>query len=368
MLVSRIIFILLLGVVGYFAFKSIRSILFNIRLGKPYAWAANAKPNGFKNMILVALGQQKMFARWIPAILHLFIYAAFIFTQIDLIEQVIDGVTGSHRSLMHILGGIYPLLISWIEILSVLAFVATIIFLTRRNLLRLPRFKSPEMKGWPFTDANLILMGEILLIIGIFLLNGADKTLQDQFPEKFHDTGYFAITSWLGPMILGGLSEMTLINIMHFGWWLHILVVISFLLYLPISKHLHIILAFPNTYFAPKAPRGEMENMPAIENEVKSMLGLPINEPTENVTMDFGAHDIFQLSQKNLLDAYTCTECGRCTSVCPANLTGKKLSPRKIMMDTRDRMELVGKNLHSNPDKYKSDQSDVDNKFQYVDG
>jgi len=272
-----------------------------------------------------------------------------------LIEIFVDGFFGVHRFFAAKLGGFYTLVISLIEILSVGAFIGTIIFLARRNLLKLPRFHSKEMKGWPFKDANIILFLEILLIIGIFSMNGADKVLQGLRPHHFHHTGAFAISSWFGPAAFGNLSEGTLMGLERFGWWLHILVVYAFLNYLPKSKHLHLLLAFPNTYYAKLTPPGQMENMPEIMNEVKMMMGLVEDSgelPPEDELPEFGANDISSLTWRDLLAAYTCTECGRCTSECPANETGKVLSPRKIMMDVRDRVEEVANNLASGNESF----------------
>ena len=345
---SQIIFLVLTAVVFLIAFKQFGAIYQNIKLGKDEEISGDAGWR-WKNVLLVAFGQQKMFKRFIPAILHFFIYAAFLMTQIELIEIFIDGIGGVHRFFAGPLGGLYTFIISFIEILSVLAFVATIVFLWRRNILKLPRFWKPEMIGWPKLDGNLILVGELLLLVGIFSMNGADTLLQQIDPTHFPDTGDLAISSWLGPALFGGFDVSTLHLIERFGWWLHIIVVFGFITYLPFSKHLHIFLAFPNVYFSRKRSRGEIENMPEIMNEVKSMMGLVEDngvEMSEEIP-EFGSKDIFDLSWKSILEAYTCTECGRCTSVCPANMTGKKLSPRKVMMDIRDRAEEVGKNLKS---------------------
>ncbi|MEZ5044209.1 MAG: (Fe-S)-binding protein [Saprospiraceae bacterium] len=331
------------------------------------------RAKSISNVMLVAFGQQKMFKRWIPALLHFFIYAAFLFTQIELIEIFIDGIFGVHRFFAPILGGFYTFIISFIEVLSILAFVGTILFLARRNLLKLPRFHKPEMKGWPTLDANLILLFEIILLTGIFSMNGADTLLQKMDPTHYTATGNLAISSWLAPALFGGLEEGSLVLLERFGWWLHILMVFVFLNYLPTSKHLHIILAFPNTYFAKQNSRGEMENMDAIMNEVKSMMGLDENGASADAAMEeelpaFGANDVFTLSWKNLLDAYSCTECGRCTSVCPANLTGKKLSPRKIMMDIRDRADEIGKKLDTKSADFAKDKEKPLSKDNYEDG
>ncbi|GIV31093.1 MAG: hypothetical protein KatS3mg029_0444 [Saprospiraceae bacterium] len=226
----------------------------------------------WRNMLLVAFGQKKMFKNWIAALLHLFIYTAFLITQVELIEILYDGLTGHHRAFAQALGGFYTFVISFIEVLSLLALVATVAFLWRRNVLKLPRFHKPEMKGWPFRDANLILWGEILLIIGIFCMNGADKVLQSMGAAGYHETGAFVVSSWLGPALFGGLEQGTLVVIERFGWWLHILVVYAFLNYLPISKHLHILLAFPNTFYARLTPRGQLRPMPEVQREVAAML------------------------------------------------------------------------------------------------
>lgn len=345
-MLQPIIFAIITAAAFYVAGRNFLKIRRNILLGKDEPTTGDAATR-WRNVLLIAFGQKKMFDRWVPAIFHFFIYAAFLLTQIELIEIFVDGFTGSHRVFSGALGGFYTFIISLIEVLSVLAFVATVIFLSRRNLLKLSRFQKPEMKGWPSKDANLILFGEILLLTGIFSMNGADTVLQSVGAVHYPQAGPFAVSSWLGPMLFGGLAEGTLVAIERFGWWLHILTVYGFLVYLSISKHLHIILAFPNTFYARINPRGEVANMPEIQREVASMMN-PEAAPTEpqpEVELSFGANDVTKLRWQDLLAAYTCTECGRCTSVCPANLTGKKLSPRKIMMDVRDRLEEVGRNM-----------------------
>jgi len=338
----------------------------NIRLGKAENLHLNPAES-WRNVLLISLGQKKMFKNWIPAVFHFFIYAAFLMTQVELIEIFIDGIFGEHRFFADKLGGFYTFIISFIEILSVLAFVATIIFLARRNILKVKRLDAYELKGWPQRDANIILGLEIVLLVGIFSMNGADTVLQSIDPTHYKDTGNLAVSSWLGPALFGGLSENALHGVERFGWWLHILTVFAFLNYLPISKHMHIILAFPNTYFAKQQPRGEMDNMPEIMQEVKSMMGLA--EATDTTEMsEFGANDVFSMTWKNVLDAYSCTECGRCTAACPANITGKKLSPRKIVMNIRDRAEEVGRNLDSKKDEFKKDASLPLSKENYQDG
>lgn len=344
-MLSTIAFLLVAGLSGWYAYQGFSRVWRNIHLGKPEATTGDVSAR-WKNVLLVAFGQQKMFKNWIPAVLHLFIYVAFVVTQVELLEIFVDGVFGTHRFFALYLGGLYTFVISSIEVLSVLAFVATLAFLARRNVLNISRFRKPELRGFPMRDANLILLGEIVLIVGIFCMNGGDKVLQARGVEHYHLTGNFAVSTWLGPLLFGGLSDAAVIAIERFGWWLHIFTVFGFLCYLPYSKHLHIILAFPNTWYANLAPKGQMTNMPEIQREVRIMMGL--DQPDPNAPADlpeFGANDVFSLSWKNILQAYSCTECGRCTAACPANTTGKLLSPRKVMMDVRDRAEEVGRAL-----------------------
>ncbi|NBC07830.1 MAG: 4Fe-4S dicluster domain-containing protein [Bacteroidetes bacterium] len=369
-MLQQIAFILISGLAFYFAWRGFSRVRRNILLGQDEEISGDTGQR-WRNVLLVAFGQNKMFKRWIPAVLHFIIYAAFVITQVELIEIFIDGASGEHRFFADKLGGFYTFVIGFIEVLSLLTFFATIIFLARRNLLKLPRFKKPEMKGWPSLDGNLILIFEIILLTGIFTMNGTDVVLQQMDPEHFKDTGTLAVSSWLGPALFGGMSEGTLIVLERVGWWLHFSMVLVFLNYLPYSKHLHILLAFPNTYYARLKPRGAMDNMPAITKEIKSMMDP--DAAMEEVDMDeelpeFGANDVFTLSWKNIMDAYSCTECGRCTAVCPANITGKKLSPRKVMMDIRDRAEEVGINIESGHEQYAADKSQPVSKDNYDDG
>ena len=345
---QQIIFLLLIVGVAYLGYTRYARVYQNIQLGKAYSPTGSVAER-IKNVVLIALGQKKMFKNFIPAIFHFFIYAAFLLTQIELIEIILDGITGNHRLFANSLGGLYTLIINLIEILSFLALIATFVFLYRRNLLKVLRLVKSELNGWPKLDANYILLGELLLVGAIFTMNGADAILQELQPSHYPDTGPLAFSSRLGPLLFGGFSEQSLVILERVGWWSHILVVFGFILYLPVSKHLHIFLAFPNVYFTGIKPRGEMTNMPEIMQEVKSMFGLVEGaEADVNAELpQFGAKDIPDLSWKNILDAYSCTECGRCTSACPANITGKKLSPRKIMMDVRDRAETIGKGLET---------------------
>lgn len=353
-MIQSIFFILITAFIASKAISKYKSIYRNINLGKDEQIIAS--PNRLRNMIYFALGQKKMFDRPIVGIFHLFIYTAFIITQIELIEVFVDGISGNHRIFASLLGGFYTLIINSIEVLSILALVATFIFLYRRNILKLIRFQKPEMKGWPTMDANIILLGEITLVIGIFLMNSSDQVLQKIDPSHYVQTGRFYLSSLISENMLSNFPKDWLVLFERFGWWLHYLTVLGFVLYLPYSKHLHIFLAFPNAYFSRISPRGEMGTMPAIENEVRGMIGLEIKNPDVIAPTNFGAKDIFDLSWRNLMEAYSCTECGRCTSVCPANLSGKKLSPRKIMMDIRDRMEEVGTKL----DKLNSQAKEFD--------
>lgn len=325
---------------GFFAFN-LRKIAQNIHLGQA-ADRSDNKSERWRTMLLVALGQKKMFSRPIPALLHLALYAAFVITQIELIEILVDGLSGSHRFFQDGLGTFYTFMISFIEVLSVLAFVGTLAFLARRNMLKLPRLNMKELAGWPTQDANLILIMEIVLISFIFTMNGADEVLQ----SYAGNSNGFAISSWLGPILFDGKSTHTLHTLEQIGWWGHIIMVFGFMNYLPYSKHLHIFMAFPNTYYSKLEPKGQFTNMQSVTNEVKLMLD-PNADPYAAAPADatparFGAKDVTDLTWKNLMDAYSCTECGRCTSACPANTTGKLLSPRKIMMDTRDRMVELG--------------------------
>lgn len=355
-MVSIIAFILLCLVGFGFFTINVRKIRANILLGRDLDRTDN-KSERWKIMTLVALGQKKMFARPIPAFLHLALYAAFVITQIELIEIIADGISGSHRMFRSSLGEFYTFLVSFIEILSVLAFVATIAFLSRRNLLKLPRLNMKELAGWPKKDANMILLMEITLICFIFMMNGADEVLYSQGLSHAENLGDgslgFSVSSWLGPILFGGVSEHGLHLIERIGWWGHIFMVFSFLNYLPYSKHLHIVLAFPNTWYSNLNKKGRFTNLESVTKEVRLMMDPnadPYAAPAEGDAepVRFGAKDVTDLTWKNLLDAYSCTECGRCTSSCPANITGKLLSPRKIMMDTRDRLVEVGDGIRKN--------------------
>ena len=321
---------------------------------------ADNKGDRLKTMILVAFGQQKMFSRPIPAILHFFLYSAFIITQIELIEIVVDGISGSHRIFRESLGGLYTFAVSFIEILSVLAFIGTIAFLSRRNLLKVPRLVKSELNGWPKLDANLILIGEITLICFIFMMNGADEVLYSRglsHATNLNDGSLgLTVSKHVGPLLFGGMSESALHIVERVGWWGHILMVFGFLNYLPFSKHLHIVLGFPNTYYSNLKPKGEFTTLDSVTDVVAPNFDPAYVAKTDpNNPVRFGVKDVQDLNWKNLMDAYSCTECGRCTSACPQNITGKALSPRKIMMDTRDRLEEVGKNIDKNKGTFVDD-------------
>ena len=356
--IQQIFFLIVLILVAVLATRWYGRIIRNIRLGKD--WQPQGSENQrWRQMLLIGLGQKKMFKNPLAALLHLAIYVAFLLTQIELIEILIDGIFGTHRVFATSLGGFYTFTIGTIEILSVLALVATIIFIWRRNIKKVARFQQVEMAGWPSWDANLILVGEIILIVGIFLMNGTDAVLQNHDAAHYPSTGFLPVSGFFGPLVFGNWDPNLLVFLERLGWWLHILTVFAFLLYLPTSKHLHILFAFPNTYYGRIEPKGKMTNMPEVMHEVQSMMGIgdpQASESTDEIP-EFGAKDVFDLNWKNLMDAYTCTECGRCTAECPANLTGKKLSPRKVMMDVRDRLAEVGGKLASGNSKFISSEN-----------
>jgi heterodisulfide reductase subunit C len=318
----------------------------NIYLGKAEDLSDQSSKR-WRNLLLLALGQKKMFKNKPVAVMHLIIYAGFIIINIEVLEIVMDGLLGTHRVFLGPLGDAYSFLINFFEILAIGVIVVCIAFLVRRNGMKLKRFVSNDLNGWPRSDANYILIAEIILMSLFLLMNTMDRALQLQGNEHYRNTGNFVISSLLVPFF-SGLSATSLLVIERSSWWIHIVGIFSFLNYLPYSKHLHIILAFPNAYYARLHPNGQMDNMPNVQNEVKYMMEPALAPTGESPIMKFGAKDVFDLSWKNLLDAYSCTECGRCSTACPANQTGKMLSPRKIMMDTRDRLQAAGKNIHTN--------------------
>lgn len=346
-LVQQILFVLLtIAAIWVFASK-VKFISRNIKLGRDEELKPDAER--WKNVLLMAFGQKRMFDKPLVALLHFAVYAGFIIINIEILEIILDGIFGTHRLFASYLGNTYSFVINFFEVLAFLVLTACAIFLIRRNIVRVRRLNMKELNGWPRSDANYILIFEIVLMTLFLVMNAADRNLQLRSHEHYNDVGAFWISSIISPLFQN-LSEQTLIAIERGAWWLHIAGVFVFLNYLPYSKHLHIILAFPNTYYARLQPQAKMTNMPDIQKEVLYAMQ-PETVPTDGSQEEkknFGAKDVFDLSWKNLLDAYTCTECGRCTAACPASQTGKLLSPRKIMMDTRDRMEEVGNNIDKN--------------------
>ncbi len=348
-MISQVIFILVTAVAVFLFVKKWKEIYRNIHLGRKEKIKGNGAQR-WRNVLLLAFGQKKMFKKPTVGLLHFVVYAGFIIVNIELLEIILDGTLGTHR-LFAQAGYLYTLLINAFEMLALLVVVACALFLVRRNILRVKRLASSELDGWPKTDANLILVTEILLMSAFLKMNAVDTLLQARGVPGYAEvhSGSFLVSQWLHP-VLSAFNNATLMFTERFCWWFHITGIYAFAIYLAYSKHLHIILAFPNAYYARLHPQAEMKNMPEIQQEVLYAME-PDRVPTDAETTGnkaFGAKDIFDLSWKNLLDAYSCTECGRCTAVCPASITGKKLSPRLIMMKTRDRAEEVGRNINHN--------------------
>jgi len=346
-MISQICFTILLGIMIFLIRKRVVFIARNIRLGRDTV-ISDRKSERWQNMFLMALGQKKMFDRPLVGIMHLVIYAGFFLINIEVLEIVLDGLFGTHRIFLPLLGSFYPVLISLFEILAVGVILVCIVFLARRNVVSIPRFQSSDLNKFPRLDANLILISEILLMKAFLGMNVADAILQSRGVEHYSATGPFLISDSFR-FLIESWSTGNLIIYERIVWWLHITGILGFALYVTYSKHLHIALAFPNTFFARLNPLGEIPNMDDITTEVKIALGLAQDNGTPPATGSFGAKDATDLSWKHLMDAYSCSECGRCTSVCPANLTGKKLSPRKIMMDVRDRITDIGEALDKDP-------------------
>jgi len=349
--IASIVFILLIGAASWLFARNIMRVRRNILLGKGEV-INDRQSERWAVMTRVALGQSKMVVRPIAGFLHIIVYAGFVIINIEVLEIIIDGIFGTHR-VLSFMGGFYDFLIGSFEWLALGVWVACAIFLVRRNIIKLKRFVQKELDGWPKSDANLILFTEIALMSAFLLMNAADWALQQRGHPHYPIAGSFPVSSalagWFGVF---QLHSSFLILIERVCWWFHIIGILAFLNYLPYSKHLHILLAFPNTWYSKLKPKTEIANMERVTGEVKSMLDPSVAPPEmaaprmvagHEVADRFGAKDVFDLSWKSLMDAYSCTECGRCTSECPANLTGKLLSPRKIMMDTRDRVEEVGK-------------------------
>ncbi len=352
--IENLIFIVALAA-GVFLFsRNAGKIIRNIKLGRKLDRSDNSTER-WKIMTRVALGQSKMVVRPVAAILHLFVYVGFVIINLEVLEIIIDGVFGTHRIFAPMLGGFYDFLIASFEILAFLVIFAVVVFYIRRNIIHIARFRMKELVGWPKNDANLILLIEVLLMSAFLTMNAADQILQARGAEHYPQAGSYPISSMLTGLF-DSWSTGSIMMYERFAWWFHILGILAFLNYLPYSKHFHIILAFPNVYFSNLRPKGEINNMQAVTNEVKLMLdpSAPVPEASAE-PVKFGAKDVQDLSWKNLLDAYTCTECGRCSDSCPANRTGKLLSPRAIMMKTRDRLEEVGKNIDANGGTFKDD-------------
>ena len=351
-----IFLIILITGIGYFS-KNVKKLIRNINLGRG-EMPADEKPERLKNMARIALGQTKMVVRPIAGLLHVIVYLGFIIINIEVLEIIIDGIFGTHRVFAP-LGKIYNILIASFEVLALLVILAVVIFWLRRNFIRIKRFIKPEMKGWPKMDANLILYIELVLMALFLTMNAADYQLQLMDTPHYTKAGLFPVSQFI-TSIFDGMSVNSVMLIERTAWWLHIVGILAFLNYLYYSKHLHILLAFPNTYYGKLTAPGQFDNLEAVTKEVKLMMDPnadPFAAPAEDAPPPdkFGASDVMDLSKVQLLNAYTCTECGRCTSECPANLTGKKLSPRKIMMDTRDRLEEVGSNMDANKGKFIED-------------
>lgn len=348
--------IILIASIAFFR-RNVLRLIRNIKLGKE---APLVKDNAqrWKNMALIALGQSKMVVRPVSGLMHIFVYVGFVIINIEVLEIIIDGLLGTHRIFAG-LGPVYDFLIASFEILALLVIVAVVVFWIRRNIIRVRRFIKPEMKGWPKRDADMILYIELVLMFLFLTMNATDAQLQSLNVEGYAQAGAFPVSQYLVPLF-EGMEASRVVMLERGAWWLHIVGILVFLNYLYYSKHLHILLAFPNTFYGKLNPKGQLDNLESVTKEVRLMMD-PNADPFAAPPADapppekFGASDVMDLKWTQLLSAYTCTECGRCTSECPANQTGKKLSPRKIMMDTRDRLEEVGKNMDANGGEFKDD-------------
>lgn len=355
-MISSIVFIFLLIATIVIFYLKVRSISREIKLGKPQKISDN-KTKRWKLMLKVAIGQLKMVKRPVSAIMHIFVYVGFIIVNIEMLEILIDGVGGTHR-FFSFTGSLYPILISTFELFGLAVIIGCVVFLMRRNVLRVNRFWNKEMKLWPRTDANIILITELFLMSAILLMNASDCILQSRGESHYTQVGSFLLSGMIQPLLVN-MSDEALVFTERFCWWFHITGVFAFLNYIPYSKHFHVFLSFPNVYYSKLEPAGKMDNMPSITKEIKMMLSGVSEPPSEGEEEigQFGAKDCRDFSWKTLMDAYTCTECGRCTSSCPANMTGKKLSPRKVVMDVRDRLEFIGKNVRKNGSEWSDDKS-----------
>jgi heterodisulfide reductase subunit C len=357
-MISQLTFLLLLSAGTFFFGRKVHFIQKNIRLGRAVD-LNDQKWNRLKTMARVALGQGKMTARPVAGVMHILIYLGFIIINIEILEIVLDGLLGTHRIFAQPLGPFYDFLIGFFEYLAAGVLLACVVFFIRRNAMAIARLRSPELAGWPSLDANIILVVEVLLMFAFLSMNAADYIAQSRDLPHYVDAGSFPVSQWLVPLY-EGLSNTGIVLLERGMWWFHIAGVLAFLVYVPYSKHFHIILAFPNTYYSDLTPTGSMNNMASVTREVQLMMDPssdPYAAPAENeeAPAPFGAKDATDLSWKQLMESYSCTECGRCTSECPANQTGKLLSPRKIMMDTRDRIEEIGTVRDANGGSWKPD-------------
>lgn len=357
-MIAQVLFVIIAAVATYFFVKNLKTIRRNILLGKDVDLSDN-QPERWKTMLKVAFGQTKMAARPVPFVLHLIVYVGFVLINIEVLEILIDGIFGTHR-VLSVLGSVYNLAIGFFEVLAFGVLVACVIFLTRRYVVKLARFQSPELQGQPNKDATTILIIEIVLMAALLKMNAADQLLQARGADHYINAGSFPISSWLMVPLFSGLSDGALVFIERAAWWFHIIGIFAFMNYLPFSKHFHIIMAFPNTFYSNLKPKGVLNNMASVTQEVKLMLDPSAATPEGyQPPTSFGVKDVQDLTWKNLMDAYTCTECGRCTSSCPQNITGKLLSPRKIVMNVRDRLEEVGKNMDANNGTFVDDNKNL---------
>lgn len=347
-IVAQIIFFVALSAAILLFTRKIKRIRRNILLGKDLDRTDN-KAQRWKTMLRVAFGQSKMGSRPVAAIMHLFIYVGFVLINIEVLEIILDGLLGTHRLFQPLLGSFYGFLIGFFEILAVLVLVSCVVFLARRYIVKVPRLVAKELDGWPVKDATNILIIEVILMLALFVMNATDKPFQES-------VNYALPVSSSLAGLFNGMSDSALVLVERSAWWFHILGILAFLNYLPFSKHFHIIMAFPNTWYSNLEAPGSFSNMEAVTTEVKLMMD-PSAAPPANYEppTSFGVKDVQELSWKNIMDSYSCTECGRCTSVCPANITGKLLSPRKVMMATRDRAEEIGKNMDANSGNFVDD-------------
>ncbi|MDB5192594.1 MAG: (Fe-S)-binding protein [Segetibacter sp.] len=346
LIVQQILFVLVVAAAIWFFATNAQKIRRNILLGRHHE-VESTRAERWNKVFLLAFGQKKMFKKPVVAIMHFVIYAGFIIINLEILEIVLDGIFGTHRLFAPTLGSLYGFLINAFEVLALGVILVCTLFLYRRNVKKVDRLNRRELDGWPKSDANYILVFEIVLMTLFLTMNASDKALQQLNHGHYAQTGNFFVSGLITPLFQN-LSAETLVGIERTCWWLHIVGVLIFLNYLPYSKHLHVVLAFPNTYYSSATPMGKFQNMPEIQQEVLYAMQPELAPTGEAQPVKFGAKDVPDLTWKNLLDAYSCTECGRCTEACPANQTGKKLNPRKIMMDTRDRMEVIGKKIDTN--------------------